>query len=112
MWRHTPSGGLVGAILHGRGAYVLSPFGADRSARRILIQCRALRPAPSRQVRGIRRIDSNLHVLSPDADEDEMRLGISMFLSGEEELVVKFEVALPNVLDDVPSRGSSISMLS
>ena len=23
MWRHTPSGGLVGAILHGRGAYVL-----------------------------------------------------------------------------------------
>ena len=51
-------------------------------------------------------------MLSSCSDEDEMRLGISMFLSGEEELVVKFEVALPNVLDDVPSRGSSISMLS
>ena len=111
MWRHTPSGGLVGAILHGRGAYVLSPFGADRSARRILIQCRALRPATSRQVRGIRRIDGTLHVLIPDSDEDEMRLGISMFLSRAVEFDAGFEVALLDVLVVVPSCESSSSML-
>ena len=41
-------------------------------------------------------------MLFPDSDEDEMRLGISMFLSGELELDVKFEVVLPVVLVDGP----------
>ncbi len=111
MWRHTPSGGLVGAILDGRGAYVLSPFGADRSARRILIQYRLYILPPPDRFDGARRIYGTLHVLIPDLDEDEMRLCISMFLSGEEELVVKLEVGLPNVLD-VPLRGSRSSMVS
>ena len=102
MWRHTPSGGLVGAILHGRGAYVLFSFGADRSARRILIQCRLYILPPPDRFDGVRRIDVTLHALSLDPDEDEMRLCISMFLSGEGKLVVKLEVSLPNVLDDVP----------
>ena len=50
-------------------------------------------------------------MLFPDSDEDEMRLCISMFLSGEVELDVKFEVVLPVVLVDGPSYGSGISML-
>ncbi len=102
MWRHTPSGGLVGAILHGRGAHVLSPFGADRSARRILIQCRLYILPPPGRFDWVRRIDVTLHALSLAPDEDEMRLGISIFPSGEWELVVKLEVALSTVLDDVP----------
>ena len=50
-------------------------------------------------------------MLFPDSDEDEMRLCISMILSGEVELDVKFKVVLPVVLVDVPSYGSGISML-
>ena len=34
MWRHTPSGGLVGAILHGLVADWSFPFGADVPAER------------------------------------------------------------------------------
>ena len=52
-------------------------------------------------------------MLSPEplADDDEMRLGISMSLSGEVALDVKLEVVLPVILVDVPSCGSGISML-
>ena len=50
-------------------------------------------------------------MLSFCLDEDEMRLGISMFLSRAVELDAGFEVALFNVLVVVPSRESSSSRL-
>ena len=50
-------------------------------------------------------------MFSSCSDEDEMRLGISMFLSRAVELDAGFEVALFDVQVVVPSRKSSSSRL-
>ena len=102
MWRHTPSGGLVGAILHGRGAYVPPPFGADRSARRILIQCRLYILPPPGRFDGGPTDRCCPHMLFSSSSDDETRLGVSLSelevapagQASEEELGVGVEVGL------------------